>query len=275
MKAPKTVSGAASVSVVIPCFRCVRTLERAVASVAAQTVLPQEVILVDDGSGDETRSLMNQLRWRYTLGWIRLVLLPTNQGAASARNAGWAQAQGNYVAFLDADDAWHPRKIELQYGYMVSAANVAISGHGHKQVKNLAEVEEIGEFQFHKVSPLHVLLKNPFVTPSFMVRRDLPLRFLASRRHMEDQYFLMQVSSAGFHISKAPVPLAYIFKPIFGVSGLSDDLWEMQLGELENYSLLGRAGSISRVAVVVLLAYSWIKFSRRWMIVWIRKKYKK
>jgi len=77
-----------SVSVVIPCFRCVRTLERAVASVAGQTVLPLEVILVDDGSGDETRSLMVQLQGRYKPDWIRLVLQDTNAGAASARNAG-------------------------------------------------------------------------------------------------------------------------------------------------------------------------------------------
>lgn len=92
----------APVSVVIPCFQCVRTLERAVASVAGQTVLPLELILVDDGSGDETRALMTHLQSRNKTGWIKLVMLDTNVGAASARNAGWDEARGDFVAFLDA-----------------------------------------------------------------------------------------------------------------------------------------------------------------------------
>lgn len=261
----------APVSAVIPCFRCARTLERAVASVAAQTVLPVELILVDDGSGDETRSFMTQLQSRCNPGWIRLVMLDTNAGAASARNAGWDQAGGEYVAFLDADDAWHPRKIELQYKFMASAPDVVVAGHGHVQVDGLqAEAGEIGEVEFHRVSPRYVLLKNPFVTPSLMVRRDMELRFLAGRRHMEDHYFLMQVSSAGFSVVKARAPLAFIFKPIFGDSGLSGDLMQMQRSELENYRLLGRSGKISPLAVILLKTYSWLKFFRRYAIVWTR-----
>lgn len=256
------------VSVVIPCFQCVRTLARAVASVAGQTVLPQELILVDDGSGDETRSLMTQLQSSHTPGWIRLVLLDANAGAASARNAGWDQALGNYVAFLDADDAWHPRKIELQYQFMNSHPDVAVSGHGHRQVSNAEEISSIAEgVDFGGVSPLYVLLKNPFVTPSFMVRRDLENRFLPGRRFMEDHLFLMQVSAAGLRIAKARTPLAYIFKPIFGESGLSANLVRMQRAELENYSLMQRDGYLSRVFSLVLKGYSWLKFCRRIAIV--------
>lgn len=262
------------VSVVVPCFCCVRTLDRAVTSVSRQTALPQELILIDDCSNDETRLLMNQLKSRYTPGWIRLVFLDVNEGAASARNAGWNQAVGKYVAFLDADDAWHPRKIELQYKFMESAADVAISGHGHVQVDESHTQNEISEAEFQRVSPIYVLLKNPFVTPSFMVRRDLKLRFLEGRRHMEDHYFLMQVSYAGFGIARARVPLAFIFKPIFGESGLSSDLLQMQRSELENYRLMGHAGNISPVVVVLLEAYSWLKFFRRYVIVWVRDKWK-
>lgn len=252
------------VSAVIPCFRCVRTLERAVASVAGQTVLPQELILVDDGSGDETRSLMTLLQSRYTPGWIRLVLLDANAGAASARNAGWDLAQGEYVAFLDADDAWHPRKIELQFNFMDSHPGVAVSGHGHRQVNHIPpSTADIVSGSFESVSPLYVLLKNPFVTPSFMVRRSLENRFLSGRRFMEDHFFLMQVSSAGLKIAKAHTPLAYIFKPIFGESGLSADLVRMQRSELENYRLMQRAGDLSKGFALVLKGYSWLKFCRR------------
>ena len=256
------------VSVVIPCFRCTRTVERAVDSVARQTLLPMEVILVDDGSGDETWSLMVQLQSRYNPGWIRLVLLDANAGAASARNAGWDQSIGKFVAFLDADDAWHPRKIELQYKFMASAPDVAVSGHGHVQLDGLqAEAGDVGEVEFQSVAPLYVLFKNPFVTPSFMVRRDIEFRFLAGRRHMEDHYFLMQVSSAGLGIARARAPLAFIFKPIFGESGLSADMLQMQCSDLENYRLLGKAGNIWPLVVILLQAYSWLKFLRRYVIV--------
>jgi teichuronic acid biosynthesis glycosyltransferase TuaG len=262
------------VTAVIPCFRCVRTLDRAVASVAGQTILPQELILVDDCSGDETRSLMTQLQSRYKAGWIKLVLLDANVGAASARNAGWDQARGDFVAFLDADDAWHPRKIELQYGFMISAPEVVISGHGHLQVGDLQKIEKIDFAAFETVPPLYILLKNPFVTPSFMVRRNLNIRFLSGRRHMEDHYFLMQISAAGLPTAKANVPLTFLFKAIYGDAGLSADLLSMQRSELENYSLLGRSRDISTVAVILFKGYSWLKFCRRYVTVWVRSRLK-
>lgn len=258
----------APVSVVIPCFQCVRTLERAVASVAGQTVLPLELILVDDGSGDETRSLMTHLQSRNKHGWIKLVMLDRNAGAASARNAGWEQARGDFVAFLDADDAWHPRKIELQYKFMDAHPDVVVSGHGHRQVDTVQEIAAgIDGVEFIKVSPLYVLLKNPFITPSIMVRRNLERRFLAGRRFMEDHFFLMQVSADGLAIAKARLPLAYIFKPIFGESGLSSNLLQMQLSELENYSLMQRHGHLSNGFALLLEGYSWLKFCRRLVIV--------
>jgi glycosyltransferase involved in cell wall biosynthesis len=257
-----------SVSVVTPCYRCTRTLARAVASIAAQTCLPTEVILVDDGSCDETRTLMIQLQSKYEPGWVKLVLLNTNAGAASARNAGWDQALGKYVAFLDADDAWHPSKIELQFKFMDAHPGVAVSGHGHRQVTTIPNTTaHIDSVCFSSVSLQYVFLKNPFVTPSFMVRRNLENRFLPGRRFMEDHFFLMQVSAAGLLIAKAHTPLAYIFKPIFGESGLSADLVRMQRAELENYSLMQRAGSLSLGFSLALKGYSWLKFCRRMVIV--------
>jgi glycosyltransferase involved in cell wall biosynthesis len=211
---------------------------------------------------------MTLLQNRYTPGWIRLVLSDTNAGAASARNAGWDQALGQYVAFLDADDAWHPRKIELQVKFMDSHPGVAVSGHGHRQVNTMPDTTaDIDGVSFEGVSPLYVLLKNPFVTPSFMVRRNLEIRFLSGRRFMEDHFFLMQVSATGLRIAKAHTPLAYIFKPIFGESGLSADLVRMQRAELENYSLMQQAGYLSVGLALVLKGYSWLKFCRRMVIV--------
>ena len=255
------------VSVVIPCYRCARTVERAVASVAGQTARPLEVILVDDGNTDETRNVLLALRDRHAPGWIKLVLLAKNVGAASARNAGWEQASGRFVAFLDADDSWHPRKIELQYQFMVSQPDVAVSGHGHAQLGQDTAFPRLGKAVFHVLPDFYVLLKNPFITPSFMVRRDLTIRFLAGRRHMEDHLFLMQVAHAGLRVAKTSLPLAFIYKNIYGESGLSADLWVMQKGELANYRFLYREACISHATFLFFRVYSWIKFFRRVLIV--------
>jgi glycosyltransferase involved in cell wall biosynthesis len=262
-----------SVSVVLPCYRCAQTIERAVASVVSQTVRPLALILVDDGSGDATRDVLYALQNRYSAAWVRLVLLDQNVGAASARNAGWEQAEGDYVAFLDSDDAWHPRKLELQYQFMIDRPDVVVTGHGHIQLNAAQVLDELplGELNFRTLSQRSVLLKNPFVTPSFMVRRDLACRFLAGRRYMEDHYFLMQVITADLRIAKIELALSLTFKNSFGSTGLSASLWAMECGELENYDLLMKAQKISFFATLCFKTYSWLKFLRRVFIVMSRK----
>ena len=259
------------VSVVIPCYRCAHTIARAVGSVAGQTALPLELILVDDGSADETRSVLNELRNRYAPNWIKLLLLDQNVGAASARNAGWDMAAGRYIAFLDADDSWHPHKLQLQYAFMLSEPDVAVCGHGHHQIANSPKSLVLGQPVFQILPAFYVLLKNPFITPSFMVRAELPIRFLTGRRHMEDHLFLMRVTTSGLQIAKTRTPLAFIYKNIFGDAGLSADLWVMQRRALENYDILRCERGISQATSIFLKTYSWLKFFRRYLIVIARK----
>jgi glycosyltransferase involved in cell wall biosynthesis len=97
-----------NVSVIIPTYNYARFVGEAVDSVLAQTLPPLEVIVVDDGSTDGTAEVLARYGDR-----IR-VLRQKNAGVAMARNAGIAAARGEYLAFLDSDDAWYPRKLELQ-----------------------------------------------------------------------------------------------------------------------------------------------------------------
>ena len=103
-----------SISVIIPCYRCSDTIERAVASVVAQTLQPAEVILVDDCSGDGTLATLNKIQAHYPQGWVQVIECSVNGGAGTARNAGWAAATQTYLAFLDADDIWLPEKLKSQ-----------------------------------------------------------------------------------------------------------------------------------------------------------------
>jgi len=99
------------VSVIIPTWNRAAALAKAIDSVVSQTHRNWEVVVVDDGSTDDTRSMVSKLsetdpRIRY--------IYQANAGVSAARNCGIALAKGDFVAFLDSDDSWEPWKLELQ-----------------------------------------------------------------------------------------------------------------------------------------------------------------
>jgi glycosyltransferase involved in cell wall biosynthesis len=97
---------------IIPTYNRAETLSRAVDSVLDQTFEDIEVLVVDDGSTDETQELLGS----YSDQRVRVVTHETNRGANVARNTGIENARGEYVAFLDSDDEWRPAKVAKQLG---------------------------------------------------------------------------------------------------------------------------------------------------------------
>lgn len=97
-----------NISVVIPTFNRAGHIRRAVRSALAQSRPPDEVLVIDDGSTDDTIAALAPL-----MRSIRYIRKP-NGGAASARNRGILQANGDWIAFLDSDDVWDPHKLERQ-----------------------------------------------------------------------------------------------------------------------------------------------------------------
>ena len=102
------------VSVIMPTYNRARSVIRSVQSVLSQTFRDFELIVVDDGSFDETPALLSMVRDAR----LRLVRRMANAGAAAARNTGLARAHGRYMAFIDSDDTWDPRKLEKQLDFM-------------------------------------------------------------------------------------------------------------------------------------------------------------
>lgn len=109
MLALKSTNGP-MVSVVIPAFNAARTIGRSVESVAAQTFKNLEIIVVDDGSTDDLDGALAPFKDVA----LHIVRHRVNRGAAAARNTGVEAARGDYLAFLDADDAWFADKLEAQ-----------------------------------------------------------------------------------------------------------------------------------------------------------------
>ena len=104
-------TGGETVTVIVPAFNAEATLQSTLDSVRNQTHAALDILVVNDGSSDATHELARKVARLDPR--VRVVDQP-NGGVAAARNAGLAAARGAYVAPIDADDLWHPRKIELQ-----------------------------------------------------------------------------------------------------------------------------------------------------------------
>jgi glycosyltransferase involved in cell wall biosynthesis len=96
------------VSVIVPLYNGERFIRSAIDSVFCQTLQDLELIVVDDGSTDRGKEIVSEVQ-----GTVRYVY-QKNAGTAAARNQGFLQSRGEYVAFLDQDDRWYPQKLETQ-----------------------------------------------------------------------------------------------------------------------------------------------------------------
>lgn len=253
----------APVSVIIPCFRCGATIGRAVASIARQTQKPAEVLLVDDASGDETSFALQQLVSAYP-GWVRVLALAHNEGPSAARNAGWEAAAHPYLAFLDADDSWHPEKIRIQYGFMRDNPGIDISGHRCLWVRTDETLPQVpDEVMITKISVLDLIFGTRLSTPTIMLKRHIPLRFEVNKRYAEDVHLWRQVACASSRVVRIESPLAYMHKAPYGASGLSAELWPMEKGDLNSLLSLYRARQISWMLFALGSTFSLTKYLKR------------
>ena len=110
------------ISVIIPAYNSAAFIVEALESVFAQTYAPVEVIVVDDGSKDNTAQVLQPFLNR--IQYIK----KENGGPASARNRGIKDAKGEFIAFLDADDLWLPAKLEMQMKVMEPQPSIGLVG---------------------------------------------------------------------------------------------------------------------------------------------------
>lgn len=112
------------VSIIVPVYNSEEYLAETLDSVRRQTYHNWELLLVDDCSTDSSAEIIRQYMEKDDR--IRYILLPTNGGAAVARNTGLEASNGRYIAYLDADDLWYPKKLERQLEFL-RENNVAFS----------------------------------------------------------------------------------------------------------------------------------------------------
>lgn len=255
------------VSVIVPCYNSASVITRAIESVVKQTYPPKELIVVNDASGDATLQVLEALACEYKI--LRIVSLDDNQGAASSRNAGWQYATQPFVAFLDADDAWHPRKLEIQFLWMSANPDVFLSGHQHT-LSDWHELNPIGtDIEYSEIHPYRFLFGNCFATPTVMLKNDPRFRFRPGQRWAED-LGLWQLIAFEKKIVKLQLPLTQLCKSEYGISGLSAQMWRMEKSELSNLLFLYRENRIGFFLMSIAVLFSVIKFFKRLFVVKLR-----
>jgi len=252
------------ISVIIPCYRSADTILRAFQSILDQTQQPSEVILIDDASGDGTLSILNQLEVDYA-GWVKVLALAENNGASEARNAGWDVASQPYIAFLDADDSWHPEKLANQYQIMLDHPEFVVSGHRCVRYSEML-AKPVSITKIRRVTSLALLFKNQFNTPTVMLKTALVFRFKAGKHFAEDFYLWQQIAFSGAAIAFIDCTLAYVYKPLYGASGLSAHLWAMEKAELDNFYCLYKARHINAILFLMAGLFSLLKYGKRLVI---------
>jgi len=251
--------------VIIPCYQSAATIGRALASVAAQSCKPQEVIVVDDASDIETQNVLREMLDKYGAEWLKVYFLTDNRGPASARNYGWERATQPFVAFLDADDSWHRDKIALQLAFMQRYQDIDISAHYCGGV--LAVAGRLPkQFQVSTCTLRQLLFCNRMRTPTVMLKREAVLNFPEGLHFSEDYYLWLALLKTGSQAAFIDLSLAIIHKPAFGSSGQSAALWQMEIGEFKALQAAWRRGSVSAALFIGALSWSLFKFLRRLLL---------
>jgi glycosyltransferase involved in cell wall biosynthesis len=227
-----------TVCVVIPAYNSEATLLRALESVAAQTLRPSEILVVDDASSDATRTVAGS----FGKAAVDVISLRTNVGASGARNQGIGAATTDLVAFLDADDEWLPTKLEKQVRLIVSNQSSTFCSCGSDLIspdgENLGDVYR-GQVITTGPEAWKALLKDNYITtPSVLAWRSHLLAlggFDESLKIAEDQDMWIRLAERG-GLSYVPETLVIVHERRSSLSaGSFDDQMTYTLPMVEHH----------------------------------------
>lgn len=255
-----------TISVVIPCYNSEQTIEACLNSVLAQTERVNEIIVVDDGSSDESISIVKKIFQRATKDIELHLHEQKNSGPSIARNKGMEISKSNFIAFLDSDDKWFSDHIKVSKSFLENNEDYKIVATKYLN----APINFTGEIFFNKL-----LLKNYFLTPCVVLNKKVALGFGGFNDKMkfaEDYdlwlniifkrkgYLLDYIGSGNIENKKS-----------FGEKGLSSNLLDMHNGVLKCYKNLYDKKKINFIIYIALKNVESIKFTRRKILTFFNK----
>lgn len=196
-----------TVSVLLPAYNAEAHLKEAIQSILDQTYLNFELLVINDGSTDQTREIISS----FTDSRIQLIDNPHNLGLITTLNKGLQQAKGTYIARMDADDIALPHRLATQVTFLDSHPGVGLCGSwirtfgsGHSYVDRLPV--------HHEQILCRMLFTNPIAHPTVMFRRDIlehhHLAYDPQYPHAEDYAFWVSWSKIST-LANIPTVLLY------------------------------------------------------------------
>jgi glycosyltransferase involved in cell wall biosynthesis len=179
-----------TISVVIPCFNAAPFLADTLNSVLKQTYEPCEIIVIDDGSTDNSAEIARSFGPRVQ------VVQQTNQGESVARNRGLDLAKGSWIAFLDADDLWEPTKLAEQVA-IIDPTLIGIGTWYYKFGENVSYPGPYGDPKEPYFRLKQLLISNLLHLSSLIVRNGVPTRFPVWTKSAEDLVYCADALSFG------------------------------------------------------------------------------
>lgn len=185
------------ISVIIPAYNCAKSIDNALESVFAQSAIPREVIIVDDGSTDDTQQVIKKSKYAQLVTYVR----QENAGPSRARNHAISLASSTWIAFLDADDLWvHQDKLRMQMELIDKHAEVVlvdsfatVDWHGEKEIT-------ISRLKKGKVFKQFLYSNVINATSSVLAKRTIVNEiggFVDDLRFGEDRLLWAQLAKAG------------------------------------------------------------------------------
>ncbi|KJF97824.1 glycosyltransferase family 2 protein [Photobacterium leiognathi] len=259
-----------NVSVIIPFYNAADTIKLTINSILEQSLKPLEVIIVNDASDHKHTKklelLLSEIKCDIQFYYYKLKV---NRGAAFCRNYAISKSSGDYLAFLDADDVWFKRKLELQYNFMIDNG-FRLSGHGYIFNVNEYDIEDENTFSFSIIKKYKFLYKNPFFTPTVMVKKDSFHLFDNSLRRVDDYKCWIENFEDG-KVALINVNLAGGFKHPIGVSGLTGSIYKMHKSYLLVLQMLLAEKKISSLFYIAAKLIETVKYPLRCFKMFIKR----
>ncbi len=165
-----------NISVIIPTYNRFKFLQRALKSVYSQTHKPSEVIIIDDGSNDETPKIQTSviLNSIQNLGIKTKYIFQKNGGVSSARNLGIKNASSDWIAFLDSDDIWEKSKLQKQVEFHKDNPKILMSYTDEKWIRDDKEIKIPKKFKKYSGDIFERCLSHCIIAPSsVMIHKEI------------------------------------------------------------------------------------------------------
>lgn len=217
------ISGNPLISVLLPVYNGEKSVERTINSILDQSFLDFEFVIINDGSTDNTRAILDQFQDQR----LRIIHKP-NEGLGKTLNLGLQLARGKYIARIDADDFAHPERLEKQVAFLETHPEIAVVGSAAKVVyPDGTERIRLRPLEPHRIRQ-HIIKVCPLAHPSVMMLKDAAVSVggydtaydgSLGRSAGEDYHLWVRMLAQGYQLANLADPLITLYKADTSITG--------------------------------------------------------